>query len=105
MVPQYGLNEEGASDGVGPIADQVVVNWRHIECHIDVRYGQEKLFPDSSMSRIRVSMGVLPTNRTKNSCSMTWKLEEKIWDWLKVFVCEIDFVYNKNFLQKIRIFS
>lgn len=51
--------------------DQVVVSCRHIECHIEFRYGQEKLLPDSSMSRINVSMGVLPTSRTKNSCSMT----------------------------------
>ena len=29
-------------------------------------------FPDSNISRIRVSIGVLPTSRTKNSCSMTW---------------------------------
>ena len=27
--------------------------------------------PERSMSRIKVSMGVLPTRRTKNSCSMT----------------------------------
>lgn len=30
-----------------------------------------KLLPDSSMSLIRVSMGVFPTRRTKKSCSMT----------------------------------
>jgi len=35
-------------------------------------YGQLNEPPLSSMSRIRVSMGVLPTSRTKNSCSMTW---------------------------------
>lgn len=34
-------------------------------------YGQLKLLPDSSMSLIRVSMGVFPTRRTKKSCSMT----------------------------------
>lgn len=34
-------------------------------------YGQLKLLPDSSISLIRVSMGVLPTKRTKNNCSMT----------------------------------
>lgn len=57
---------------VGPIAeDQVLVNCRHTECHIEVRYGHEKLLPESSMSLISVSIGVLPTSRTKNSCSMT----------------------------------
>lgn len=30
-----------------------------------------KLLPDSSISLMRVSMGVLPTKRTKKSCSMT----------------------------------
>lgn len=34
-------------------------------------YGQLKLDPERSMSRIRVSIGVLPTRRTKKSCSMT----------------------------------
>lgn len=34
-------------------------------------YGQLKLLPDSSMSLIRVSMGVFPTRRMKKSCSMT----------------------------------
>ena len=34
-------------------------------------YGQLKEPPLSSMSLMRVSMGVLPTRRTKNSCSMT----------------------------------
>lgn len=34
-------------------------------------YGQLKLLPDSNISRMRVSIGVLPTNRTKNNCSMT----------------------------------
>ena len=33
--------------------------------------GHWKVFPDSSMSLMRVSMGVLPTRRTKKSCSMT----------------------------------
>ena len=28
-------------------------------------------FPDNSISLIRVSIGVLPTRRTKNSCSIT----------------------------------
>lgn len=70
---QYGLNDDatGANVDVGPIDDQVVVNWRHIECHIDVKYGHEKLLPDSSISRMSVSIGVLPTKRTKNNCSMT----------------------------------
>lgn len=62
----------------GPIVDQVVVNCRHIVCHIEFRYGQEKLLPDNSMSRMRVSIGVLPTSRTKNNCSITcnWRLKE-----------------------------
>jgi len=34
-------------------------------------YGQLNELPLSSMSLMRVSMGVLPTRRTKNSCSMT----------------------------------
>ena len=33
--------------------------------------GHWKQLPDMSMSLIRVSMGVLPTRRTKKSCSMT----------------------------------
>ena len=34
-------------------------------------YGQLKLLPLSSMSLISVSIGVFPTSRTKNSCSIT----------------------------------
>ena len=34
-------------------------------------YGHEKELPDSNISRIKVSIGVLPTNRMKNNCSMT----------------------------------
>lgn len=34
-------------------------------------YGQLKLLPLNSMSLISVSIGVFPTNRTKNSCSIT----------------------------------
>ena len=34
-------------------------------------YGQLNEPPLSSMSRMSVSMGVLPTSRTKNNCSMT----------------------------------
>ena len=37
-------------------------------------YGQLKEPPLSNMSRIRVSIGVFPTNRTKNNCSMTCAL-------------------------------
>ena len=33
--------------------------------------GHWKLLPERSMSRIRVSMGVFPTRRTKKSCSIT----------------------------------
>ena len=33
--------------------------------------GHWNVLPDRSMSLIRVSMGVLPTRRTKKSCSMT----------------------------------
>jgi len=33
--------------------------------------GHWNWLPDMIMSLIRVSMGVLPTSRTKNSCSMT----------------------------------
>lgn len=74
MVCSIGAVEyvgNGANVDAGPIDDQVVVNWRHIVCHIDVKYGHEKLLPDNNMSRINVSIGVLPTNRTKNNCSMT----------------------------------
>jgi len=35
-------------------------------------YGQLNEPPLSSMSLMSVSMGVLPTRRTKKSCSMTW---------------------------------
>lgn len=63
---------------VGPIADdQVVASCRHIVCHIDGKYGHEKLLPDKSISRINVSIGVLPTRRTKNNCSMTCKGRRK----------------------------
>jgi len=34
-------------------------------------YGQLNEPPLSSMSLMRVSIGVLPTSRTKNSCSIT----------------------------------
>lgn len=34
-------------------------------------YGQLKLLPLSSMSLMSVSIGVLPTSRTKKSCSIT----------------------------------
>ena len=33
--------------------------------------GHWKQLPEMSMSRIKVSMGVLPTSLTKKSCSMT----------------------------------
>ena len=33
--------------------------------------GHWKVLPERSMSLMRVSMGVLPTRRTKKSCSMT----------------------------------
>jgi hypothetical protein len=33
--------------------------------------GHWKVDPDNNMSLMSVSMGVLPTNRTKKSCSMT----------------------------------
>ena len=33
--------------------------------------GHWKVDPDRSMSRMRVSIGVFPTSRTKKSCSMT----------------------------------
>ncbi|KAG8191190.1 hypothetical protein JTE90_011874 [Oedothorax gibbosus] len=39
--------------------------------HCRGMYGQLKDDPLSSMSRMRVSIGVLPTRRTKKSCSMT----------------------------------
>lgn len=41
------------------------------ECHIVDMYGQLKLLPLRSMSLMRVSIGVFPTSRTKNSCSIT----------------------------------
>lgn len=72
---------ENGLKAVDPIAeDQVLVSCRHTECHIEVRYGHEKLLPESNMSRIRVSIGVLPTKRTKNNCSMTcgWERERDI---------------------------
>jgi hypothetical protein len=43
-------------------------------CHIELMYGQLKLLPLSNMSLMSVSMGVLPTRRTKNSCSITCEL-------------------------------
>lgn len=44
------------------------------ECHMEFMYGQLKLLPLNSMSLMSVSMGVLPTNRTKNNCSITCEL-------------------------------
>lgn len=44
---------------------------RQTECHIVDMYGQLKLLPLSSISLISVSIGVFPTSRTKNSCSIT----------------------------------
>lgn len=44
---------------------------RQTECHIVVMYGQLKLLPLSNISLISVSIGVFPTSRTKNSCSIT----------------------------------
>lgn len=44
---------------------------RQTECHIVLMYGQLKLLPLSSMSLMSVSIGVFPTSRTKNSCSIT----------------------------------
>lgn len=41
------------------------------DCHIVEMYGQLKELPESSMSRISVSIGVFPTRRTKNNCSIT----------------------------------
>lgn len=37
-------------------------------------YGQENVLPDSNMSLMSVSIGVFPTNLTKNSCSITAEL-------------------------------
>lgn len=49
----------------------VVVETDKNKIHIDGMYGQLKLEPDRSISRMSVSIGVLPTSRTKKSCSMT----------------------------------
>ena len=38
----------------------------------DKRLGEVLLLPLRTISRIRVSMGVLPTSRKKKTCSMTW---------------------------------
>ncbi len=46
-------------------------------CHWIAMYGQLKEPPLRSMSLIRVSIGVFPTRRTKNNCSMTWALTER----------------------------
>lgn len=54
--------------------DQADARCLHIVCHMVAMYGQENELPDSSMSLMRVSMGVFPTSRTKKSCSMTWEL-------------------------------
>lgn len=55
------------------VDQEVVANCRHNApvCHIDGRYGHEKLLPDSNISRMSVSIGVFPTSRTKNNCSIT----------------------------------
>jgi len=41
---------------------------------MEFMYGQLKLLPLSNMSLMSVSMGVLPTSRTKNNCSITCEL-------------------------------
>ncbi len=38
---------------------------------VDTVEGHWKVLPDKSMSLMSVSIGVFPTNRTKNSCSIT----------------------------------
>lgn len=89
---QYGqrsLNDVPIALLIGSIAvaDQVVVNCLHIVCHIDCKYGHEKLFPDRSISRISVSIGVFPTKRTKNNCSITYVgiNKKKMLGWLNIF--------------------
>ncbi len=42
--------------------------------HCNGIYGQLKELPLSNISLIRVSIGVFPTKRTKNNCSITWEL-------------------------------
>lgn len=37
-------------------------------------YGHENELPDRSISLMRVSIGVFPTRRTKNNCSITAEL-------------------------------
>lgn len=54
--------------------DYAEANCRQTECHILLMYGQLKLLPLNSISRMSVSIGVLPTSRTKKSCSITWEL-------------------------------
>lgn len=54
--------------------DQAAASWRHIVCHIVAMYGHENELPDSSISLIKVSIGVFPTSLTKKSCSMTCEL-------------------------------
>lgn len=54
--------------------DYAEANCRQTECHILLMYGQLKLLPLNNISRMSVSMGVLPTSRTKKSCSITWEL-------------------------------
>jgi len=61
---------EADADGCAEVY-HAVASWRQKLCHIEFMYGQLKLLPLSSMSRISVSMGVLPTSLTKNSCSIT----------------------------------
>lgn len=91
MWSQYGqrsLNDVPIALLIGSIAvaDQVVVNCLHIVCHIDCKYGHEKLFPDRSISRISVSIGVLPTKRTKNNCSITYLKKMKLSGWYVIFL-------------------
>lgn len=52
--------------------DDLYVFWSRVS-YWRLMYGQLNDDPLKSMSRIRVSIGVLPTSLTKNNCSMTWE--------------------------------
>ena len=84
-VPGSDLGTRGGAGSGEGSAYQVNIpeTWRsRALCHMEYpdsgpgpgapdRVGHWKVLPDNSMSRMRVSIGVLPTSLTKKSCSIT----------------------------------
>jgi hypothetical protein len=58
------------------------------DCHILDMYGQLNVLPPvNSISLINVSIGVFPTIRTKNSCSMTYGRKSREFKESQINIC------------------